>query len=94
MPMFLRLLDKLVGVLLPFLWLGITVMSWICFFGFSWELFHGHWIDFVIMLGFWMATIEAKGWIVDWRPSFSRQLFLMIRYGAAEGMKRSTHYDR
>jgi len=69
-------------------------MIWTCFLSASWDLFHKEWEDFAIMSGLWVVTIAMKGWIVDWRPSFSRQLFLLVRYGAAEGIKRSTYYDR
>jgi hypothetical protein len=90
----MRFLTLFVDFILPpFLWLAATVFIWAAFFGLSRALFYRQWTGFLIGLGIWVITIVLKGWIVDWRPSFSRSLFLSIRYGAAEGHKRSTHYD-
>ena len=87
---FLRLIERFVEVLMPVVGILITLMIWTCFGMSAWLLFRGRWSDSAVFFGLWLLTIAVKGWVVDWRPSFSRQLFLMIRYGAKEGFKRSS----
>src|ERR1700684_374224 len=87
----LRLIERFIdGLLMPVMRIFITLMIWCCFSLSAWSLFRGEWTDSAVFFGLWLLSIAVKGWVVDLRPSFSRQLFLMIRFGAKEGFKRSS----